>query len=123
MLVSMLLEQPRYTGMPPDPLLVALVWNETTFWLQKGCENGSKFWLGSSSISKPSKSSRTELGVSSLDGYAPQLQNAGTSSELRDFRLQVVVHFHTTWTSLVTTSPTVVPSVDCWQVSLLKKKS
>jgi hypothetical protein len=25
MLVSMLLEQPRYTGMPPDPLLVALV--------------------------------------------------------------------------------------------------
>jgi hypothetical protein len=25
MLVSMLLEQSRYTGMPPDPLLVALV--------------------------------------------------------------------------------------------------
>ena len=44
------LEVSRQTGMaPPDPLVIELVWNETTCWLQNECGNTPK-WLGSVDI-------------------------------------------------------------------------
>lgn len=87
-LASIPVEQSRYVGMLPDPLVVALVWNETTCWLQSDWENAPKFTVGSSAICRHNKFSRTALGSSSLQDSSPRLQ---TNSEMlvSDERFQV----------------------------------
>ena len=74
-LASIPVEQSRYVGMPPEPLVATLVGNETTCWLQSDWENAPKFILGSSAICRHSKFSRTDFGSSSLEGSSAPPNN------------------------------------------------
>ena len=99
-LASIPVEQPRYAGMPPDPLVAALVWNETTCWLQSDWENAPKFILGSSAICRHSRFSRTASEISSQEGSSP------SSKQLKKCQYQArrSVHLATGFQKLATGS-------------------